>query len=158
MSGLPSPQLSGDLREIGLAINVDLPIPTGIPSAFIAEQNVRLGLYRRISNIADEGELDALASEFEDRFGRLPDQLSNLFYQIRVKIMAEDAGLASVANEGDQMVLRYPALPEGSPNRSLPNVGFGARPGKNAYWMQFQESNPEWRERLTALLKGLQNL
>ncbi|MHB1448352.1 MAG: TRCF domain-containing protein, partial [Bellilinea sp.] len=129
-----------------------------IPSAFIAEQNVRLGLYRRISNIVDEAELDALASEFEDRFGKLPDQLSNLFYQIRVKIMAEDAGLASVSNEGDQMVLRYPALPEGSPARSLPNVGFGARPGKNAYWMQFQESNPEWRERLTALLKALQNL
>ncbi|MHB0987813.1 MAG: transcription-repair coupling factor [Bellilinea sp.] len=158
VSGLPSPQLSSDLREIGLAVNVDLPIPTGIPSAFIAEQNVRLGLYRRISHIVDEAELDALASEFEDRFGKLPDQLSNLFYQIRVKIMAEDAGLASVSNEGDQMVLRYPALPEGSPARSLPNVGFGARPGKNAYWMQFQESNPEWRERLTALLKALQNL
>ena len=158
VSGLPSPQLAGGLREIGLAVNVDLPIPTGIPSEFITEQNVRLGLYRRISNIEDDAELDALASEFEDRFGKLPDQLSNLFYQIRVKIMAEDAGLASVSNEGDQMVLRYPALPEGSAMRNLPNVGFGTRPGKNAYWMAFQESNPEWRERLTALLKALQAL
>jgi len=70
--------------------------------------------------------------------------------------MAEDAGLASVSNEVDQMVLRYPALPEGAPARNLPNAGFGSRPGKNAYWMPFRESDPEWRDRLTALLTALQ--
>ncbi|HEY4693403.1 MAG TPA: transcription-repair coupling factor [Bellilinea sp.] len=156
VSGMAAPQLPAGIREIGLAVNVDLPIPTGIPSAYIVEQNVRLGLYRRISNIEDYAELDALASEFEDRFGGLPEQLKNLFFQIRVKIMAEDAGLASVSNEGDQMVLRYPPLPEGAAARNLPNVGFGSRPGKNAYWMPFHESDPDWRDRLTAILITLQ--
>ncbi len=102
--------------------------------------------------------MDALASEFEDRFGQLPDQLTNLFYQIRIKILAEDAGLASVSNEGDQIVLRFPPLPEGSPPRSLPALGFGSRPGKNAYWMAFQDSDPEWRERLAALIKAVQDI
>ncbi len=157
VSGLPAPSRTEIIREITLAVNVDLPIPTGIPSAYIPEQNVRLGLYRRISNVEDEGELDALASEFEDRFGQLPDQLINLFYQIRIKILAEDAGLSSVSNEGDQIVLRFPPLPEGSPTRMLPPVGFGSRPGKNAYWMAFQESNPEWREQLSALIKAIRD-
>lgn len=156
VSNMPSPQLPGGIRDIGLAVNVDLPIPTGIPSAYIPEQNIRLSLYRRISNIEDDAELDALASEFKDRFGSIPDQLENLFFQIRVRILAEDAGLASVSNEGDQMVLRFPALPEGAPPRNLPSVGYGSRSGKNAYWMPFHESDPEWRDRLTMILKTLQ--
>jgi len=158
VSGMPSPQLPAGVREIGLAVNVDLPIPTGIPSDYIAEQNVRLSLYRRISTIEDDAELDALASEFKDRFGSIPDQLENLFFQIRIRILAEDAGLASVSNEGDQLVLRYPALPENAPARNLPNIGFGSRPGKNAYWMAFQEANPEWRERLTVLLGAIRQI
>lgn len=155
VSGLPAPDRAEAIREITMAVNVDLPIPTGIPSSYIAEQNVRLGLYRRISNIEDEAELDALQSEFEDRFGQLPDQVLNLFYQIRIKILAEDAGLSTISNEGDQIVLRYPPLPEGAQPRTLPPVGFGSRPGKNAYWMPFKESNPEWRERLADLLKAI---
>jgi transcription-repair coupling factor (superfamily II helicase) len=155
VSSLPAPQLPAGQREIGLAVNVDLPIPTGIPPAYIAEQNVRLSLYRRISNIEDDTELEALASEFQDRFGSIPEQLSNLFYQIRIRILAEDAGLASVTSEGDQMVLRYPPLPEGIPPRALASPGFGSRPGKNAYWMPYQEANPEWRDRLVELLKAL---
>jgi len=155
VSGLPEPIRTNGIRDLALAVNVDLPIPTGIPAAYIGDQNTRLGLYRRISNIEDDAELDALASEFGDRFGPLPDQLTNLFFQIRIKILSEDAGLASVSNEGDQIILRYPALPEGAPTRTLPVVGFGTRPGKNAYWMPFKEQDSEWRERLINVLKKL---
>lgn len=51
-------------------------------------------LYRRIADLRDEIEIDALASEFNDRFGPLPDMLQNLFYQMRVKLRAEKAGLS----------------------------------------------------------------
>lgn len=158
VSGLPAPAQTEGIKALNMAVNVDLPIPTGIPAAYIPDQNVRLGLYRRISNVEDDSELDALASEFEDRFGQLPDQLINLFYQIRIKILAEDAGLSSVSNEGDQIVARFPQLPEGSPARALPALGFGSRPGKNAYWMAFQESNPEWRERLAGLIRAIKDI
>jgi transcription-repair coupling factor (superfamily II helicase) len=155
VSGLSAPAQVENVRELLMAVNVDLPIPVGIPSSYIPDQGIRLGLYRRISNAQDEVELQALASEFEDRFGKLPEQLVNLLYQIRIKLLAEDAGLASVSREGEQIVLRFPPLPDGAQPRTLPALGFGSRPGKNAYWMTFQESDAEWRERLASLIKAI---
>ena len=52
-----------------------------------------------------------MAAEFADRFGPLPEMVQNLFYQLKVKLRAEAAGLASVSIESDQFVLRYPPLP-----------------------------------------------
>jgi len=54
----------------------------------------------------DESEVDAMEAEFTDRFGALPEPVANLFFQMRLKLRAEAAGLASVALEGDQIVLR----------------------------------------------------
>jgi transcription-repair coupling factor (superfamily II helicase) len=138
-----------------MAVAVDLPLPTGIPTSYVSDQNVRLSLYRRIADVEDESELDALALEFEDRFGPLPDQVVNLFYQMRVKLRAEEAGLVSVAAEGDQVVLRFPPLPESVPARNLPPIGPKIRAGKNAYWMQAGLVENGWREQLLDTLSAI---
>jgi transcription-repair coupling factor (superfamily II helicase) len=79
-----------------------------------------------------------------------------LFYQIKIKLLAERAGLISVTVESDQIVLRYPSLPAGMPARPLPEVGGGARAGRNAYWMPVNEST--WREELIELLSAIIDL
>src|SRR6185295_10834574 len=81
---------------ISMPVNVDLPLAVGIPAEYIPDQDLRLRLYRRIADLRDEIELDALGSEFRDRFGILPEMLQNLLYQMRVKLRAERAGLNSV--------------------------------------------------------------
>ncbi|CAG1012127.1 partial Transcription-repair-coupling factor, partial [Anaerolineae bacterium] len=70
---------------LSLPVNVDLPLAIGIPSDYISDQELRLRLYRRIADLRDETELDALGSEFRDRFGQLPEMVQNLLYQMRVK-------------------------------------------------------------------------
>jgi transcription-repair coupling factor (superfamily II helicase) len=156
VSGLPGPEEKPPLmRELSIAVSVDLPLPTGIPSSYVSDQNVRLSLYRRIADVEDESELDALAKEFEDRFGMLPEQVVNLFYQMRVKLRAEKAGLVSVAAEGDQIVLRFPPLPESIPSRNLPAIGPKIRAGKNAYWMQISSGENGWRGQLLETLSAI---
>ncbi len=156
VSGLPAPEEKTLLmRELSIAVAVELPLPTGIPSSYVSDQNVRLSLYRRIADVEDESELDALASEFEDRFGPLPEQVLNLFYQVRVKLRAEEAGLVSVAAEGEQIVLRFPPLPESVPARDLPPIGPKIRAGKNAYWMQISFSENGWRGQLLETLSAI---
>ena len=121
-------------RESHSPVNVDLPLAVGIPMEYIPDQTMRLKLYRRLADLQNEDDLQAMQDEFVDRFGSLPDPVANLFLQMRVKLRAELVGLASVAMEGDQLVLRYPPLPEGA-SRKLPFVGLSARSGKNAYWI-----------------------
>jgi transcription-repair coupling factor (superfamily II helicase) len=139
-------------QPISMPVNVDLPIAVGIPSNYIADQDLRLRLYRRIADLRDETEIDALASEFKDRFGLLPEMVENLFYQMRVKLRAEEAGLAAVSWESGQVVLRYPVNAEEKDGRRLADLGPGIRGGKNAYWCSFGD---DWSNKLLDVLERL---
>jgi len=138
-----------------IPVSVDLPMHIGIPLDYVPDQTMRLRLYRRIADIRDEAGIDALADEFADRFGVLPAEVTNLLYQLRVRIRAEAAGLASVTVEGDQLVLRFPPLPDGVSHRKLPTIT-GLRSGKNAYWMMMDESDG-WSTRLLDVLSDIIN-
>ncbi len=124
---------------------------------------MRLRLYRRLADLTDKAALEALVAEFTDRFGPLPEMVSNLFFQMEVKLRAERAGLVSVGMESGQIVLRYPTLQEGMeskpdldfPNDHLPDLGPGVRGGKNAYWCMFGKDS-DWQARLLEVLERLE--
>lgn len=136
-------------------VSVDLPLAVNIPLGYVPDQLLRLQLYRRIASIADETELDQLAEEFKDRFGKIVKPVENLFYQIRVRILGEKAGLASITNEGEQIVLRFPIPLEGVTLKELPPIGYQTRPGKNSYWMRFNPDSDEWKGRLLTVLNEI---
>lgn len=140
-------------QPISMPVNVDLPLAVGIPSKYIADQDLRLRLYRRIADLRDETEIDALASEFKDRFGELPEMVENLFYQMRVKLRAENAGLSAVSWESGQVVLRYPVSGDDKDGKRLADLGPGIRGGKNAYWCSFGD---DWQDKLLDVLKRLE--
>ena len=120
-----------------MPVNVDLPLAVGIPADYIADQDLRLRLYRRIADLRDEFEIEALTNEFSDRFGELPEMVQNLFYQMRVKLRAEKAGLASIGMETGQIVLRYPSAANGNEEKRLHDLAPDIRGGKGAYWCMF---------------------
>ncbi len=144
--------LSTFQQPISMPVNVDLPLAIGIPADYIADQDLRLRLYRRIADLRDEGEIDALVSEFKDRFGELPEMAGNLFYQMRVKLRAEKAGLSSINWESGQIVLRHPHSPDDREGKRLADLRPGVRGGKSAYWCSFGE---EWESKLLETLSVL---
>ncbi len=143
------------VQPMGLPVNVDLPLAIGIPETYVRDTNLRLRLYRRLADLTDKSALEALAAEFTDRFGPLPEMITNLFYQMQVKLLAEAAGLISIGMESGQIVLRYPASPEGTEPKHLSDLGPGIRGGKNAYWCLFGKDT-DWQVRLLEVLGRLQ--
>ncbi|MFZ5912316.1 MAG: transcription-repair coupling factor, partial [Chloroflexota bacterium] len=140
-----------DLQPVSMPVNVDLPLAVGIPADYIPDQDLRLRLYRRIADLRDESEIEALAAEFQDRFGPPPELLANLLYQMRVKLLAEKIGLASIGLEGGQIVLRYPPSAQRDSAPRLPDLGPAIRGGKGAYWLTFGHA-PDWPQRLFDML------
>jgi transcription-repair coupling factor (superfamily II helicase) len=144
---------NGLLKSGGyLPVSVDLPLVVGIPAGYIPGQSLRLQLYRRMANIEDVDELDQLIDEFTDRFGPPVEEVNNLFYQLRVKLLAARAGFVSITLEGDQIVMRFPQLPGGTGSRELPWVGPQIRAGRNAYWMKVDLDHLAWKDELLATL------
>jgi transcription-repair coupling factor (superfamily II helicase) len=149
-----APKWAGLTSPISMPVTVDLPLAAGIPAAYIADNDLRLRLYRRVADLRDEGEIDALAGEFSDRFGALPEMVRSLLFQMRVKLRAERAGLSSIAWEAGQIVLRYPSASTGQERARLADLGPGIRGGKGAYWCALGR-DPEWMPRLLEVLQSL---
>ena len=139
-----------------LPVSVDLPIPVSLPATYIPERQNRTRLYRRLADLRSHDEIEALSEEFVDRFGPLPEETQNLIYQLKIKLLAEQAGIASVSGEGGQIILRYPPLPEGETTRTWPELGDEIRTGKNAIWIPFNEDD-SWKDRLLTILNLLKS-
>ena len=143
-------------QPMAMPVNVDLPLAIGLPADYIPDQNLRLRLYRRIADLRDETEIDALAAEFRDRFGPLPEMVESLLFQMRVKLRAERAGLASVSWEAGQVALKYPAPAEGQETKRMRDLAPDVRGGKNAYWVNFMKVE-DWLPRLLEVLELVRN-
>ncbi len=152
---LPSALLPSSFNlPLSMPVNVDLPLTVGIPAEYISDQDLRLRLYRRIADLRDETELDALGSEFRDRFGLMPEMTQNLLYQMRVKLRAEKVGLVSVNWEAGQILLKYAAPAEGADSKRLPDLPNGVRGGKSAYWITLAKEEV-WTAKLLDVLNQL---
>ncbi len=145
--GLPLPAHLAQTPDLPAAVNVDLPLPVGLPASYIPDQATRLGLYRRLAELRAPEAVDEFAAELEDRFGPPPAEVDNLLFQVRVKLLACQAGLESVQAEGGQIALR-----PSEPQAPLPPLGEGIRAGKRAYWLPLDE---RWQSRLLAALQRL---
>jgi len=67
-----------------------------IPEDYVADLNVRMSLYRRLSSIATREEIDRFAAELIDRFGALPDEVKHLFEIVFIKQLAKAAGVEKI--------------------------------------------------------------
>jgi transcription-repair coupling factor (superfamily II helicase) len=138
-------------QRLPVSVNVDLPLNIGIPPIYIPDQNLRLRLYRRLADLRFEDEIEPMVMEFTDRFGNIPEELQDLFYQIKVKLLTEKAGLESISLEGKQLVLRYPPMDKDTAPVALPKLGHNVRSGKNAYWVPKRDGDT-WKEELINIL------
>jgi transcription-repair coupling factor (superfamily II helicase) len=75
---------------------IAIGMPVLIPEAYVSDLGVRLGLYRRIAQLADAREGDAFAAELIDRFGPLPPEVENLLQIIAIKRACREAGVERV--------------------------------------------------------------
>ncbi|MGE4219331.1 MAG: TRCF domain-containing protein, partial [Alphaproteobacteria bacterium] len=67
-----------------------------IPEQYVADLNVRLGLYRRLSLLNGQKDVEAFAAELIDRFGPLPESVENLLQVIGIKQLCRIAGVAKI--------------------------------------------------------------
>ncbi|WP_293676128.1 transcription-repair coupling factor [uncultured Phenylobacterium sp.] len=67
-----------------------------IPEDYVADLNVRLALYRRISEAEKSQDREALAAELIDRFGPLPPEADQLLKVVAIKGLCREANVAKI--------------------------------------------------------------
>ncbi len=67
-----------------------------IPEAYVPDLNVRLALYRRLSEAEQAQDREALAAELIDRFGPIPPEASSLLKVVAIKGLCREANVAKI--------------------------------------------------------------
>jgi transcription-repair coupling factor (superfamily II helicase) len=67
-----------------------------IPEAYVPDLNVRLALYRRLSEAERPEDREALAAELIDRFGPLPQEADQLLKVVAIKGLCRQANVAKI--------------------------------------------------------------
>ena len=72
-------ELSGQRRVAVRPVRVDARVDAYVPASYIAAEALKIDLHRRIALAEDDDELRELVQATEDRYGPLPEPVSNLF-------------------------------------------------------------------------------
>lgn len=71
-------QLKGEEWKEEINPEINLGMAAFLPGEYVKDKGVRVNLYRRLSNVCQKQELEALETEIRDRFGPLPKEVQNL--------------------------------------------------------------------------------
>jgi transcription-repair coupling factor (superfamily II helicase) len=134
-----------------LPVSIDLPLQSVLPSSYVPERDLRLQLYRRMAEIRTLQSIADLKSELTDRFGPPPPEVENLFYQLRIRILATQAGIEGISLENGQILLQ---TRDGVEYAQMLDKGHQLRVSKRGLWMS-REANTEWTHHLETVLSRL---
>ena len=85
---------AGEAEAADWSPQINIGTAVLIPESYVADLDVRLGLYRRLAGLRDRAEIDGFAAELIDRFGKLPPEVENLLEVLEIKQLCKQAGVA----------------------------------------------------------------
>ncbi len=83
-----------DTNDFSPTINLGLSVL--IPETYVEDLSLRMGLYRRASQLADAAEIESFAAELIDRFGAMPEETSHLIEVLGLKLLCKKAGIERI--------------------------------------------------------------
>ncbi len=89
-------ELKGEEIADETSVSINLGADVSIPNDYISETSQRLRTYKRISSAAREEDLRQIYSEINDRYGKMPFSVENLFEYARLRKLAEQMHVVSV--------------------------------------------------------------
>ena len=141
-------QLKGGEEAEVFQTTIDININAYIPDSYIRNENQKLDIYKRISAIENEEDIDDMTEELIDRFGDIPKTVQQLLHVAALKNLAHAAYVTAVEQKGDAvrfvMYERRRSIREGSrpccrltagiwcSARRIRRISSTGRPGKAA--------------------------
>ena len=75
---------------------ITIGTPVMIPETYVPDLQLRLGLYRRLSTLDTDPQIDAFGAELTDRFGERPPEVDHLMRLMSIKTLCRRANVEKV--------------------------------------------------------------
>jgi transcription-repair coupling factor (superfamily II helicase) len=80
-------------------VTIEVPLPAYIPDEYIVSSKEKIGVYQRLSSADTQEYLTELKQELIEDHGKMPEEVTNLFRVLEVKMDAKNAGISNVKAE-----------------------------------------------------------
>ncbi|WP_238183904.1 transcription-repair coupling factor, partial [Methylobacterium trifolii] len=139
---------------------IALGAPVTIPEDYVEDLGVRLALYRRLSTIHDDAEMESFGAELIDRFGPLPPEVEQLLKIGTIKILCLAANVAKIEAGPKGVVVHFRersfANPQGLVAYVAEQASFAkVRPDMSVVFIRELDSIPERLKTATQVLRSL---
>ena len=81
-----------------------------IPDSYITAPSIKFEIYKKIASIKDSSSLTALTSEIQNRFGPLPEEVSNLLYIAELKIVCRQLEIFHLKEAKGNVLIEFSRL------------------------------------------------
>jgi transcription-repair coupling factor (superfamily II helicase) len=105
-------EMKGEVIPEEKELRIDLPVKAFVPPGWVAQEALRLELYRRISLAASHEVLEQIRTETVDRYGALPDQVETLFAVASLRVTCRALGVEEISTYRDQIRIKPVAIPD----------------------------------------------
>jgi transcription-repair coupling factor (superfamily II helicase) len=109
----------GDTGEEHAEVKIDLPVDAHLPHDYLPGERLRLEAYRKLAEISTEEAIEAVRAELADRYGPMPEAVSNLLEVARLRVLARRAGLTEITAQGNQIRFGPVELPDSAQLRMM---------------------------------------
>ena len=86
---------------------INLRVTVKIPENYVPDETQRLSMYKRISSLKLDSEIEDLRGELEDRYGSLPAEVESLMDYVRLRLLAERVLVKSIDRERDGIAIKF---------------------------------------------------
>jgi len=100
-------EMKGEGGEERPSTQLNLGIALRIDESYVAEENQRLRLYKKIAGAETEKAISDLRAEMEDRYGALPDSTVYLLEAASLRLECERMGVAQIDRKRTELQIRF---------------------------------------------------
>ncbi len=112
-------ELRGDEIDDEISVSLNFGIDVSIPQEYIQETGQRLRTYKRISSAESEEDLQQVYLELQDRYGKIPYSLENLFEYSKLRRLAEGMRLISIDKTPNGLTFKLSENAQVAPERLM---------------------------------------
>ncbi|WP_110182443.1 transcription-repair coupling factor [Nocardioides solisilvae] len=93
-------------------VRIELPVDAHLPHDYVPSERLRLEMYKRLSEVRGDDDVDAIREELVDRYGPPPEVVETLLLVARFRARARRAGLTEVGVAGKNVRFAPVRLPD----------------------------------------------
>ncbi len=118
-------QIQNTGEKLDQEVFLDLDYSGFIPDTYISDSALKFEYYKKISSIKNQQQLEQLTAQLKDRFGSIPEEVSNLLYICELKIVCRKLDIYHMKERKGEVSIEFSKVSSIDVNRMIDMIKTG---------------------------------